>query len=328
MNKKIFYLLEENGGYAKNIDIQSGKYGIGIFVLDPSKNIEIFLPNSLLVNPSEIILNKYFELKFKKNVKLNKIVNDFFNEYFIKYGFNRDTKNKIDIFYNEINKLSLPLKKYLNFYFGDLFFKKNFSNKDYIRIYFNSRQIKFDNNKYYMPIIELINHSTEGVKYQFNNGLYIKGSFDNEVFTNYNKDYDTFEFFKNYHFFSPQQNALSCRLEVNFRNKKVMIERNSYQYKKVKNLKIPLSAIIKNNIFVSFIDLISIKKNSFYRKLMIQMFMNYGYDYDDANDFLNNLYNYNINLLNSIKKEAENEKSWFSLEIFKIADNQIYLLNL
>ena len=61
---------------------------------------------------------------------------------------------------------------------------------------------------------------------------------------------------------------------------------------------------------------------------MIQMFMNYGYDYDDANDFLNNLYNYNINLLNSIKKEAENEKSWFSLEIFKIADNQIYLLNL
>ena len=326
--KKIFNLLKLNGGYAKNINIQSGKHGRGIFALDSSKEVEIFLPYSLLVNPSEIILNENFELEFKKNMELEKNIKEFYSEYFINYGFDSDTKSKIDSFFNNVNNLSPTLKKYLNFFFDDFFFKKSFSIREYLKIYFNSRQIKFKENKYYMPIIELINHSIRGEKYQFDKGLFVKGNFPNEVLTNYNADYDSFEFFKNYHFYSNQQNALSCKLEVNFRNKKVMIERNSSHYKKVDNFNIPLSGKINNDIFISFLDLYSIKKNSNYRKLILQIFMNYGYEYVDSNDFLNNLLNYNINLLNNIKRESEKEKTTFSFEIYKIADNQNYLLTL
>jgi len=232
----IFDLLKIHGGLADNVKIKRGKYGRGIFTLNSSKKSELFLPKELLVDSSKITLDDNYNLNIEYTYSDNKLAKNFLKVYFENYGFNINIKNDIDIFYKKISNLSTELKNYLNFFFNKYFFENKFSKKDYIDLYLNSRQIEIRNKKYFMPLIELINHSTQGTDYLFSEGLYVKGFFQDEIFTNYNIDYDSFEFFKNYQFFSKQKKALSCKLEVKFKNKKIMIERNSDEYKLIKNI--------------------------------------------------------------------------------------------
>ncbi len=325
-DNKIFDLLKIHGGFANNITIKRGKYGRGIFTLNTLKKSELFLPKELLVDTSKIILDDNYNLNIEYTYSDNKLAKNFLKVYFEDYGFNINIKNDIDIFYKKISNLSTELKNYLNFFYNKYFFENKFSKKDYIDLYLNSRQIEIQNKKYFMPLIELINHSTQGTDYLFSKGLYVKGFFQDEIFTNYNIDYDSFEFFKNYQFFSKQKKALSCKLQVKFRNKKIMIERNSDEYKLIKNIKIPLSTTIDNTIFISHIDLTEVKRNKNYYDLIIKDFVKYGLNYDEANEFLKNLFNYNMNLLYKIKNECVNQSSSIAIEINKIVNNQISCL--
>ena len=325
-DNKILDLLKIHGGLANNITIKKGKYGRGVFTLNSSKKSELFLPKELLVDSSNITLDDNYNLNIEKTYSDNKSAKNFLKKYFEDYGFNINTKNDIDIFYKKISNLSIELKNYLNFFFNKYFFEPKFTKKDYTDLYLNSRQIEIRNKKYFMPIIELINHSTKGTEYLFSEGLYVKGIFQNEIFTNYNIDYDSFEFFKNYQFFSKQKKALSCKLVVMFRNKKIMIERNSNEYKLIKNIKLPLSTIVDNTIFISHIDLTEVDRNKNYYDLIIEDFIKYGLKYNDAHEFLKNLFNYNINLLYKIKNECLNQSAAIAVEINKIVNNQIFCL--
>lgn len=323
----ILELLNIHGGKAKNIKIKRGIYGRGIFTLNSSKKSELFLPKELLVDSSKLILDDNHNLNIEYACSNNKLSKNFLKKYFEDYGFDISTKKDIDIFYNKICNLSTKLKNYLNFFFNKYFFENKFSKKDYIDLYLNSRQIEIRNKKYFMPLIELINHSTQGTDYLFSEGLYVKGFFQDEIFTNYNIDYDSFEFFKNYQFFSKQKKALSCKLQINFKNKKIMIERNSDEYKIIKNIKLPLSTTIDNTIFISHIDLTEVQRNKNYYNLIIKDFIKYGLNHNEANEFLKNLFNYNMNLLYKIKNECVNQSESIAIEINKIVNNQISCLS-
>ena len=324
----IFDLLKIHGGLADNVKIKRGKYGRGIFTQNPSRKSELFLPKELLVDTSKIILDDNYNLNIQITYIDNKSAENFLKKYFEDYGFNIKTKNDIDIFYKKISNLSTVLKNYLNFFFNKYFFENKFSKKDYTNLYLNSRQIEIQNKKYFMPLIELINHSTQNEQMKlFSEGLYVKGFFQDEIFINYNLDYDSFEFFKNYQFFSKQKKALSCKLEVKFKNKKIMIERNSDEYKLIKNIKLPLSTIIDNTIFISHIDLTEVNNNKNYYDLIIKDFIKYGFKYDEAHEFIKNLFNYNMNLLHKIKNECINQSDSIAIEISKIVNNQIFCLS-
>tara|TARA_B100000674_G_scaffold480694_1_gene480577 strand:- start:496 stop:1485 length:990 start_codon:yes stop_codon:yes gene_type:complete len=327
MNKdKIFDLLNINGGFSKNIRIKKGNYGLGVYAQNSSKKVELFLPKKLLIDSSKLTLDINYNLKINDNNN-DELVKKFFKLYFENYGFNINTKKDIDIFLKNLNNLSILLKDYLKFFFNKIFFEHKFTQKDYLNLYLNSRQIKIQNKNYFMPLIELINHSTEGTEYFVSEGLYVKGFFQDEIFANYNSYYDSFEFFKNYHFFSKQKKALSCKLEVKYRNKKILIERNSNEYKLIKNIKVPLSGIIDKTIFISHIDLSEVMRNKIYLELITEDLIKYGLKYSDANEFLNNLFNYNMNLLYKIKNESIHQSNSVAREINKIVDNQILCLS-
>lgn len=325
--ENIFDLLKINGGFSNNIMIKRGDFGRGVFAINSSKKIELFLPKKLLIDTSYITLDKNYNLKLNDNYKADKLVKHFLNIYFAKYGFDINAKKEIDIFHNNIRNLSVLLKDYLKFFFNKYFFEQTFKIKDYFNLYLNSRQIKIQNKKYFMPLIELINHSTQGTQYLVSEGLYIKGIFKNEIYANYNEDYDSFEFFKNYNFFSKQKNALSCKLEVKFRNKRIMIERNSNEYKLIEDLKIPISGIIGNTIYISHINLTAIQINKNYYNFIIKDFAKYGFKYNDVEEFLKNLYYYNMNLLLKMKNECNIQSSLVATEISKIINNQIMCLS-
>jgi len=327
LKDNILDLLKIHGGIANNIKIKRGIYGRGIFTLNSSKKSELFLPKELLVDSSKIIVDDNYNLNIEYACSDNKLSKNFLKKYFEDYGFNINTKNDIDIFYNKISNLSTELKNYLNFFFNKYFFENKFSKKDYIDLYLNSRQIEIRNKKYFMPLVELFNHSAQGTDYIFSEGLYVNGFFQDEIFTNYNIDYDSFEFFKNYQFFSKQKKALSCKIQVNFRNKKIIIERNSNEYKIIKNIKLPISTTIENTIFISHIDLTEVKRNKNYYNLIIKDFIKYGLDHNEANEFFKNLFNYNMNLLHKIKNECVNQNASIAIEISKIVNNQISCLS-
>jgi len=106
-----------------------------------------------------------------------------------------------------------------------------------------------------------------------------------------------------------------------------MIERNSDEYKLIKNIKLPLSTIIDNTIFISHIDLTEVNNNKNYYDLIIKDFIKYGFKYDEAHEFIKNLFNYNMNLLHKIKNECINQSDSIAIEISKIVNNQIFCLS-
>ena len=326
-NLKIFELLDKNLGFSKNITISDGQYGRGIFVINNMESAKIFLPTELLIDSSKINLSNNYNLELENSHRVTKNIKEFYVHYFKYYGFNKNTKIEIDNFYNEMRSLSSILQEYLLFYFSNFVFNKSFDKIDYLKIYLNSRQISQNKKNYFMPIIELINHSLSGLTYNlYPKGLSIEGSFQNEVFANYSRHIDSFEFFKNYKIFSKQIKAFSCKLEIKHIDKKILIERNFNEYKIVDNLKVPIIAIINKIAFITHLDLIMLKNNSNYREHICNQLKKLDLNEQSILKFYNQLIEFNRLHLNKIYDQSIKEKSQISLQIKNIAEHQIKMI--
>ena len=327
-NLKILKLLKKNSGFAKNINISYGQYGRGIFVINNKEKAQIFLPRTLLLDSSKINLTDNYSLELENDDQITKNTREFYSYYFKNYGFNKNTVLEIDNFYNGICSLSSSLKKHLLFYFNSSFFKSSFDRNEYKKIYLSSRQISFNNKSFYMPIIELINHSLNGLTYNLlPKGLSVEGVFENEVLANYSRHVDSFEFFKNYNIVSKQTNVFSCKLEIKYIDKKILIERNFNEYNTIDNLNVPIIAIINNTAFITHLDLTKLKKNSIYRDYISNKLKKLNLNQESIFKFYNQLIEFNRIHLNKVYEECKKDKSKISFEIQNITEHQINITN-
>ena len=83
MNYNWDFLLSEFrrlGGLADNICQKEGKYGRGIFPVDPKLKSRIFTPSKLMINKEDVFLDDG-KMRIKKNKEYKKEIRDFFNFY-------------------------------------------------------------------------------------------------------------------------------------------------------------------------------------------------------------------------------------------------------
>ena len=118
MDDKWDFLLSEFrklGGIADNVCQKEGKYGRGIFSVNPKLRARILTPSKLVVKKEDIYL-KDNKLRFKENKMYSKELRNFFNFYQDNFSWGSGEKEKTELFEKGLSLFNLNLKKLIKQY--------------------------------------------------------------------------------------------------------------------------------------------------------------------------------------------------------------------
>ena len=205
------------GGIAENIEQRPGQYGNGIFPVDPSRPVEIFVPGRLLIDEDQYQLQGD-ELVINPALDIEPEVRGFLDSYQKQFSWGGSGRRDCERF--EISLANLPttvldpLKKYRLLDVGSRH-QDGLVSAAY-RHFLVSRRINHQHRKVLMPIIELINHASGSPGYVFDGGIGFKGTSSDEVTVNYSNHSDALMRFLTYGFASHELRAYSvpfqCKL--------------------------------------------------------------------------------------------------------------------
>lgn len=315
------------GGTANNIELRYGKFGRGLFPINPRLPVQIKVPAHLLVSSDWLYLNNQNHLRIKKSSGLDQAFIAFYEAYQQHFGWSVGGLEELISHHHNLSTLSKRLQQYL-LLFGWL--KSDFDNKsikNYLNDYFIGRQIRIENESRLMPILELINHSADSQQYQVDNGVSVSGKFKTEVFTCYHGGVDALHFYRNYHFPTASNTVLSCDVKIEVPKLGTI---NISRLDAVIDIKdgIITPKIIKkrSEIRVSFLELTSNKNNMYPRKLFAERMQPYGFDAFTANSVFEGLLEHNRKALADLINECKLSYNKIAKDIELIATSQLKLL--
>ena len=118
MDDKWDFLLAEFrrlGGIADNVCQKQGKYGRGIFSVNPSLKARIFTPSKLLIKKDDIYLEDN-KLRIKKDKEYNQEIRSFFNFYQDNFSWGSGGKETTELFEKGLSLFSSSLKELIKRY--------------------------------------------------------------------------------------------------------------------------------------------------------------------------------------------------------------------
>ena len=174
---KIAYPMKENwdflisefrrlGGIADNVIQKEGKYGRGIFSVDPSLKVKIFTPKKLLVKKDDIFLENN-KLRIKKDKEYDQEIRNFFNFYQDNFSWGSGGKETTVLFERGLSLFNPNLKELIKKYaLVDLEERHKGIWDDVIKERFLlARQVQFKNINVIAPIWELVNHKVKSFNF-------------------------------------------------------------------------------------------------------------------------------------------------------------------
>ncbi len=172
MDDKWDFLLSEFrklGGIADNVCQKEGKYGRGIFSVNPKLRARIFTPSKLMVKKEDIYLEDN-KLRIKENKKYSNELRNFFNFYQDNFSWGSGGKEKTELFEKGLSLFNSNLKKLIKQYaLVDLEKRHKGEWNNVIKNQFlNARKVKFKNDIYIAPIWELVNHEVKSLPFIVN----------------------------------------------------------------------------------------------------------------------------------------------------------------
>ena len=177
------------GGRAENVMQRKGKFGMGIFPIDPSKPVDLFVPNTLLVRTDNVELQDG-NLAIKDNQKYSQQYSDWFKKYQDTYSWGAEGKKNIFDFEKGFKELPDDIKNLLKLYGlynPERRFPEKEPDKEILERFIMTRCINYNKENVIMPIIDLINHSPSEKTYEINDaGISVSGTYDGEVLVRYN----------------------------------------------------------------------------------------------------------------------------------------------
>ncbi len=201
------------GGTADNICLRNGRYGRGVFPVDPAKPIAIHIPESLLIDTSDALFeNGKFRVGPNSKAGFRETVLLEHYENFFSWG--GGGRAETEGIFADAQELPRDLRHVLksDFHFGDWF---DDPTDALVQSQFvETRCISYKGRTVIMPLLELINHdpqSAVGHHSDTQNGLAINGIFPGEVLVRYS-DTDAFGAFVSWGFASEQPQAFSISL--------------------------------------------------------------------------------------------------------------------
>ena len=177
------------GGRAENVMQRKGKFGMGIFPIDPSKPVDLFVPRNLLVSTDNVEL-KDGQVVIKDDQNFPQGYPEWFLKYQKVYSWGAEGKETILAFEKDLKALPeniLNLLQSYGLYNTELRFPEEDPDNEILKRFIQTRCINFKNDTVIMPIIDLVNHAPTSNPYNIKDeGISIDGSYDGEVLVRYN----------------------------------------------------------------------------------------------------------------------------------------------
>lgn len=315
------------GGVADNVELCHQQYGRDIFPINPKLPIKIKAPAHLLASPSWLHLDRDNHIRVNKMLGLAPAFISFYEDYQKFFGWSNGGLEELSAHHNALRGLSKTLKQYL-LLFG--WVKSDFDSKtinDHMNDYFVSRQIGIENESKLMPILELINHSPTGIQYIIKDGVHVEGIFKTEVLTCYRKNFDAFHFFRNYHFSTENNTALSCNVKIKVPNIGTI---NIWRFDSTFDIKggVIRSKITKSNseINISFLELVSDGKITSPKKEFANRMHEFHLPANTSNEIFDGLILHNRKALEDMIVECKLSSNMIAKGLESIAAKQLQLL--
>ncbi|PYE03935.1 hypothetical protein DNJ72_00215 [Prochlorococcus marinus XMU1403] len=154
------------GGIADNVFQKEGKYGRGIFSVDPSKRARIFTPKKLMVKKDDIFLEDN-KLRIKKDKEYHQEIRDFFYFYQDNFSWGFGGQETTELLEKGLSLFNSNLKELIKKYaLVNLEERHKGKWSNVIQKQFlNARAFNFKNNSFIVPLVELVNHKVRSLPY-------------------------------------------------------------------------------------------------------------------------------------------------------------------
>jgi hypothetical protein len=217
------------GGYFENACIRDSEYGLGIFAVEPGKRVGVYLPEHLLFLTDNLVVDNDYKLRLLSNAGIPKAVEQFFELYHETIGWDRAIES---IQLTQASWFAIPSSvKELLLKMGvliDCFSEPN--SQVLLSRYCGERRIFYKKNKinrsFLMPMVEIINHSSEATRFIFGSGVKVESLVKDELLVNYGLDLDPLQQFVEFNFSSSPEFTYSIPISLRSKSGSIFISSN------------------------------------------------------------------------------------------------------
>jgi hypothetical protein len=199
------------GGIADNICIKDGPFGRGLFPIDPSKPVDVYIPESLLIDVQHLHLS-HGDLKVGPESPAGAREKAFLENYEREFSWGIYRRFTEDLM-RELQAAPPELRAFMKAPLGLGAWLAEINPTSVTERFFGSRGISYGGRIVVMPVIELTNHGV-GTTFNVGNGIRLNGQFDGEIFARYELASDSLQMFETWGFVPPEDAAFSLRLAV------------------------------------------------------------------------------------------------------------------
>jgi hypothetical protein len=212
------------GGAAENVCVRRGRFGRGLFPVDSEKPVSLFVPENLLLNVTDVMYdNGSMRLKPEAQVGLRE--KDFFERYQANFNWGAGGRDDCAAFIDAMDTLPSQVRGLLASDFGlAAFFQGDKTNR--IQQHFlKSRMIGSKGRFVLMPVMELVNYSSNGAIFKYENGIAVTGRFADEILIHYLDVADPFTVFSTWGFAHEEPFAFSLAMTMRLGNRRLIVQR-------------------------------------------------------------------------------------------------------
>ena len=324
--KEILVEFRALGGIANNIDCRQAKNGRGLFAVNPDLPIQLHCPPNLLLERQYIQLDDQKHIQVSEKANANKHLKSFYEKFHKHFGWSAGGLNQIRDFHNELVLLPKDIKEFLAILGWHETSFHELNDGKLLEHYLMSHQIDINSKPMIMPIIEMINHSSNGNNYIIEDGIKFNGNFKDELFANYNCNIDMFHFYRNYHFVSPTNYLLSCDVSFDFPSiGRVFISRFDNILNQEDSLKTPQFKKSNNQLSISFVELSNKQGNA--RPIFVKLMQSNNISSTKANEIFDGLIEHNKQVLDAFLAECNKSDGRIIEDLKTIAKIHLQILN-
>ncbi len=219
--EELISLFCSLGGRFENVCVRDSEYGLGVFSVEPEKRVVVYAPEHLLFLTDNLVIDRDSKLRLISNAGIPKAVEQFFELYHATIGWDRAIET---IKLIQASWFAIPGSvKELLLKMGVLtacFSEPN--SQVLLSRYCRERRISCKKNKinqyFLMPMVEIINHSSEGKSFSIEKGVKVEAIVNNELYVDYGSHTDPLQQFVAYNFSSKPEFIYSIPITLSRKN--------------------------------------------------------------------------------------------------------------
>ena len=214
------------GGKSENVMQRKGAFGLGLFPIDPSKPVELFVPDELLV-PIENLELREGDLVIKDENGFPEGYGDWFRRYQANYSWGGEGRENTLAFEEGLKSLPETLQrvmKKVGIYNSEKRFPGTDVDQELMQRFILTRCINRKDRRVIMPMIELLNHAPLSKPYDMSGeGIAVGGFHDGEVLVRYSLS-DPIRRMIAYGFNAPEPLGFSLSFQLQHRDRLVVLQ--------------------------------------------------------------------------------------------------------